>query len=493
MPPTVAFRTLGCKLNQCETAQMEQALGERGYRVVSWDSPATVRVLNTCTVTAKADAECRREIRRMKRIDPGCRVAVTGCYAQVAPEKVAALEEVDLVLGNLDKFSLPRHLDDLLRGPAARPDHTAAVEDADTSACSAGRVAAQPGVARAAARGPFEGEFITHFSGYSRAFLKVQNGCDAGCSYCVIPAARGRSRSMRLGDVVTQVRLLGRAGYREVALTGIHLGMWGHDTGEGGLADLLTALTAVDEVARFRLSSTEPMEVDDRVLTVMTAGGRRFADHFHLPLQSGSDTVLRRMNRPYRTAEYADRVRAIRRSFPDAAIGADVIVGFPGETDDEFTETMVFVAGLPLTYLHVFAYSDRPGTRASTMSAKVGPETISARSASLRALGARKNDESHARLAGRVLEALVLHQQADDGRLVALTGNYVEVLVDPLSGPALSNRLVDVRLLQRRPDGRWEGAVEHVAEWEGPDPAAADHVLPRATKRQSERAAAGAR
>ena len=477
MQPTVAFRTLGCKLNQCETAQMEHALDQRGYRVVEWDSPATVRVLNTCTVTAKADAECRREIRRMKRADPSCRVAVTGCYAQVSPDKLAALDEVDLVLGNLDKSSLPRHLDDLLRRSTAGPV-------GDPARARAEALQETPGGTQP---DDFEGDFITHFSGYSRAFLKVQNGCDAGCSYCIIPTARGRSRSMRLNDVLTQVRLLGRAGYREVALTGIHLGMWGRDTGEGDLADLLAALAGVDEVARFRLSSTEPMEVDDRVLAVMAAAEQRFAEHFHLPLQSGSDTVLRRMNRPYRTADYADRLHAIRERFPDAAIGADVIVGFPGETDDEFAQTVVFVAGLPLTYLHVFAYSDRPGTRASAMRSKVIPETISARSADLRALGARKNDEFQAGFAGRVLRALVLHQRADDGRLVSLTGNYMEVLVDESGGqgpenrggnsrhasapPPLANRFVDLRLTERRPDGRWEGVVTCIVPWDGPDPA----------------------
>ena len=204
--PTVAFRTLGCKLNQCETAQMEQALGEHGYRVVGWDGPATVRVLNTCTVTAKADAECRREIRRMKRADPGCRVAVTGCYAQVAPDKVASLDEVDLVLGNLDKFALPGHLDD---SAAPRPTPSAAPRPGATTGAGTEAHAASMATPRPSRRRrdawpteTFEGEFITHFSGYSRAFLKVQNGCDAGCSYCVIPDARGSSRSMRLADTL---------------------------------------------------------------------------------------------------------------------------------------------------------------------------------------------------------------------------------------------------------------------------------------------------
>jgi threonylcarbamoyladenosine tRNA methylthiotransferase MtaB len=418
---------------------MEEALLRRGYRVVGWEEPATVKVLNTCTVTAKTDRSCRHEARRAKRRDPEARVVVTGCFAQVAAEQVAAIPEVDLVLGNLDKHRLADHLESLLSGPPMRvraPDCVVTPYDGSRA---------------------FEGEFVSHFSGYTRAFLKVQNGCDARCSYCVIPEARGPSRSMPLARVLEQVRLLGEQGYREVVLTGIHLGAWGRDTGEGTLADLLRGLLSVTEVDRFRLSSTEPREVNDAVLAVMHDGGERFAPHFHVPLQSGADAVLRRMNRPYRTAEYAARVEAIRRTFPDAAIGADVIVGFPGENEEEFARTFAFVESLPLTYLHVFAYSDRPGTPASAMPAKVSPEVIASRSERLRALGAAKNDAFQARFAGRRLSALVLQRPAEDGRLVALTGNYLEVLVR--GGEGTANRMVDLRLERRLPDGRWEGVV----------------------------------
>jgi threonylcarbamoyladenosine tRNA methylthiotransferase MtaB len=445
-PPmaTVSFRTLGCKLNQCETAQMEEALLERGYRLVSWTEPASIRVLNTCTVTAKTDRECRREIRRALRLDPGCRMVVTGCYAQVAPEQSAAIPGVTLVLGNLDKLHLGDHLERLLAGAPASQDATGA-EPAATR------------VTPYQAAPVFHGDFFRHFSGYTRAFLKVQNGCDNACSYCVIPAARGHSRSMLLADVATQVRLLADQGFREVVLTGIHLGAWGRDTGEGSLADLLAALTGFDESLRFRLSSTEPMEVDDRVLRVMEAGGERFAHHLHVPLQSGSDAVLRRMNRPYRGEAYLQRVEAIRGVFPDAAIGADVIVGFPGETDQEFAETLALVERAPLTYLHVFTYSDRPGTRASAMMDKVPPEVIAARGGQVRRLGARKDREFQDRFQGTVLTALVLKDRATDGRLVGLTGNYLEVLVE--GGDELKNSFVPVRALRRGDDGRWDGEL----------------------------------
>ena len=246
-------------------------------------------------------------------------------------------------------------------------------------------------------------------------------------------------------------------GFREVVLTGIHLGAWGRDTGEGSLADLLAALTGFHETLRFRLSSTEPMEVDDRVLQVIEAGGERFAHHLHVPLQSGSDTVLRRMNRPYRSEAYLQRAQAIRGAFPDAAIGADVIVGFPGETDEEFAQTLALVERAPLTYLHVFGYSDRPGTRASAMKDKVPPEVIAVRSGHLRSLGARKDREFQDRFQGTVLKVLMLKERAADGRLVGLTGNYLEVLVE--GGDELKNSFVRVRALRRGGDGRWEGMV----------------------------------
>ncbi len=465
--PTVAFHTLGCKLNQCETAQMEEALLTQGFRVVPWNQTAAVRVLNTCTVTSKTDRECRRLIRRAKRSDPSSRMVVTGCYAQVAPDRVAAIPEVDLVLGNADKFRLAEHLAGL--HASADAGNTAFTVSAARDAALIGTppTGAPPtgaaltrvtsyASAKALAGGT-EGDFITHFSGYTRAFLKIQNGCDAGCSYCIIPAARGPSRSMPPSRVLEQVQLLGDRGYREVVLTGIHIGAWGRDLGTGDtLADLLTQLPAIESVSRFRLSSIEPMELDERVLHAISAAGRRFADHFHLPLQSGSDRVLRSMNRPYTASAYMARVSQVRSAFPEAALGADVIVGFPGETDEEFEETYTLVANSPLTYLHVFAYSDRPGTRASAMKGKVGPEIIHERSHRLRELGERKNRAFQEAFRGRVLEALVLQRQDEEDRLLALTGNYLRVSVP--GDRSVINRLVPVKLLEPSGEG-WGGEI----------------------------------
>ncbi len=445
----VAFRTIGCKLNQCETAQMQETLRASGYDLVDWDAPADIRVLNTCTVTAKSDRTCRREIRLARRLDPECLVAVTGCYAQVDPNTVAAIPGVDLVLGNTEKLQLAKYLDRLRVGRGAAPVPGAPMTVVD-------EYPAHP---------DFDSEFITHFYGYTRAFLKIQTGCDSHCSYCVIPLARGPARSLPEPQVIEQVRLLGREGFREVVLTGINLGSWGRDsneagrpaTGEGRLPELLDALVQEGGVTRYRLSSIEPLEVDRRLLDAVDRAGDRVAHHFHLPLQSGSDSVLGRMNRPYVAAEYAVVVGELRRRFPDAAIGADVIVGFPGETEDEFMQTYDLVERSPLTYLHVFSYSDRPGTAASRMGGKVHPEAMQGRSARLRDLGAAKNEAFHEQFLGRELQALVLRERADDGRLVALTGNYIEVLL--AGDDSLMNRFAQVRIEGPGEAGRWEATI----------------------------------
>ncbi|MFH1833676.1 MAG: tRNA (N(6)-L-threonylcarbamoyladenosine(37)-C(2))-methylthiotransferase MtaB [bacterium] len=491
----MAFRTIGCKLNQCETAQMQETLAASGYRLVQWSDRADVRVVNTCTVTAKSDRTCRHEIRLAKRLDPDCVVAVTGCYAQVDPDAVAAIPGVDLVLGNIEKLRLGDYL-------AERAGACEAVADVGPRSYESASGVGPPGFgapskmaptdadsearphepARAPSAGPlpgptpspltsvssypshpvFEGEFISHFYGYTRAFLKIQTGCDSRCSYCVIPLARGPARSMPLAEVLAQVRLLAARDYREVVLTGIDLGSWGSDTGEGGLADLLALLVKDGRPPRYRLSSIEPLEIDSRLLDAVDIMGERMAHHFHLPLQSGADSVLRRMNRPYTAADYLGIVTGLARRFPDAALGADLIVGFPRETEAEFEETCAFLEHSPLTYFHVFSYSDRPGTAASAMRSKVRPETIHARSVHLRQLSERKNAEFRKRLSGTQERALILRERDEDGRLVGLTGNYMEVLI--AGDDSLVNRFARVRLDRVLPQGRWEATLVALEE-----------------------------
>jgi threonylcarbamoyladenosine tRNA methylthiotransferase MtaB len=454
-PIRVAFRTIGCKLNQCETAQMQESLSASGYRLVDWSHAADVRVINTCTVTAKSDRTCRHEIRSAKRSDPDSVVAVTGCYAQVDPGAVASIPGVDLVLGNIDKSRLADHLRDHL---TREPPRSGGVPEATTC------------VTPYSDHFGFDAEFFTHFYGYTRAFLKIQTGCDSACSYCIIPRARGPARSMPKADVLEQVRRLAARGYQEVVLTGIDLGSW--TTSEGGtLADLVALLVAQGGVSRYRLSSIEPMELGDDLLDVIEGAGERVARHLHLPLQSASDSVLQRMGRPYGAAEYLEVIAGLARRFPDAALGADVIVGFPGESDPEFEETFEFVEHAPLTYLHVFSYSDRPGTRAAVMEPKVRPETIHERSMRLRELGERKNARFHERLVGTLQRALVLKERTPEGLLMGLTGNYQEVLIEGDETPA--NEFVRVRLDRSLASGRWEATTV------GEEPVVPRGVAPR--------------
>jgi len=419
---------------------MEEGLRTAGYQLVEWADPADVRVLNTCTVTAKSDRDCRREIRLAKRTDPDCLLVVTGCYAQVAPQTLSGLPEVDLVLGNPDKSRLPDLLEQL-QAPErlASPQPLVVVSDH-----------------RPEER--FEAGLFTRFHGYTRAFLKIQNGCDAHCAYCVIPLARGPARSMPATEVLRQVKLLGERGFQEVVLTGINLGSWGRDTGEGTVADLLELLLAeCSQPYRFRLSSIEPLDVDCRLLQVIAQAGERVARHLHLPLQSGSDPVLARMGRPYTSDEYLRVVEAVASLLPDAALGADVITGFPGESEREFAETLALLERAPLTYLHVFSYSDRPGTRASRMQPKVAPELIRERTRTLRRLGEQKKAAFRARCRGTEQLALVLKDQTVEGHSIGLTGNYLEVLLP--GDNALVNRFVRVRLEQPRSDGRWKASL----------------------------------
>ncbi|MCE5253586.1 MAG: tRNA (N(6)-L-threonylcarbamoyladenosine(37)-C(2))-methylthiotransferase MtaB [Actinomycetia bacterium] len=469
---TVAFRTIGCRLNQCETAQMQEALLAEGYRLVDWEESADIRVINTCTVTSRSDKTCRNEIRSAKRLDPGCVVAVTGCYAQVRPDAVAAIPGVDLVLGNTEKPRLAEHLAGRLK------DHPAVPEDAQDGATIRGGGATIPEGGATIPEGTtppplvtvspyvdhpsFEGTFFSHFYGYTRAFLKIQTGCDSRCAYCVIPLARGPARSMPRAQVLEQVRLLVSRDHHEVVLTGIDLGSWGRDTGEGSLADLLAVLLDRGGAGRYRLSSIEPLETDEALQDVIQEAGDRVAHHFHLPLQSGSDSVLSRMGRPYTAAQYLEVVTRLADRFPNAALGADVIAGFPGETDREFEDTLAFIEHAPFTYLHVFSYSDRPGTPASAMQPKVHPDTIHDRSVRLRALGMRKKETFRRRLTGMEQRALVLRERHPDGRLVGLTGSYQEVL---LSGDdTLMNRFARVRLDRALPDDRWEAGLLWVEE-----------------------------
>ncbi|HSE05776.1 MAG TPA: tRNA (N(6)-L-threonylcarbamoyladenosine(37)-C(2))-methylthiotransferase MtaB [Methylomirabilota bacterium] len=423
-PVTVALATLGCRLNQVESQEIGALLAGHGFRVVEPGAPAQVYVINTCTVTGRADFSDRQLIRRIARENPAAYLVVTGCYAQTDPEAAAAIGGVDLVVGNQEKYRLPELLGSLTK--RARP------------VIAVGDIAA----AREVPIAPF-----ARVSGRSRAFVKIQDGCQHRCAFCIVPAARGPSRSQEPKIVLDQVRALAAAGYLDVTLTGVDIGHFGWDLyPRTTLAALLRALAEVEGLRWLRLSSVLPSYFTAELIETVTTLPV-LAPHLHLPLQSGSDRVLRLMRRPYHTGMYRALVDRLAAAIPGLGLGADLIVGHPGERDEDFEATLRFVEGLPFSSLHVFAYSDRKGTEAARRPDHVAPATVRERSRRLRRLGAEKSLAFRRGLVGGRREAVVLESRdRRTGRLAGLTDNYVEVLFD---GPdTLGRRVVPVTITE---------------------------------------------
>ena len=428
---TFFVENFGCRATQAEGAAIVSQLVQRGH-VLADRSEADLVILNTCTVTAAADEDVRQAVYRIRRENPEARILIAGCYAQRAPAEAATLPGVACVVGNSHKARLGELIREL--------------EGDELTHCriyvgDANAAVSFPGV---------DPEFAA--GDRTRPNLKIQDGCSFHCAFCIIPAVRGRSRSAPAEWVVEQVRRLS-AHYREIVLSGINLGRWGRDLpARNRLPDLLRRLLDETGVERLRLSSVGPMDLSDELLALMAKSGR-IAQHIHAPLQSGSDRVLRRMRRWYRARHYADRILKARGSMPDAAIGADVMVGFPGETDEDFQETVRLVESLPFTYLHVFTYSPRPGTPAAEMADQVPVKIRKERNRILRELAARKSLEFRQRMVGRRLSALTL----EAGR-AALSDNYLKV---ELAVPRPPNRIIEVEIGAVTPAGlRERGPAE---------------------------------
>ena len=431
----VAIKTLGCKINQYDSAVIQERLARESCAFVPFEEAADVYVLNTCTVTDRADWEARQLVRKARRRSPASRVVVTGCYAQVSPEEVSGLPGVDFVVGL-------NRMDELVRFVTGPEPETA-------PAVSVGDPRDERGVGVLGAR---------RFLGRTRAFLKVQEGCNFACSYCIIPTARGRSRSVPPERVLDQVRGLADAGFSEVVLTGIHLGGYGYDLSPRlPLGALVRRIAESGLIRRLRLSSLDPREVTDELLEVM-AGSEVVCPHLHVCVQAGDDGVLKKMRRNYDTAYFARVMARARRKLPRAALGTDVIVGFPGETEQAFGASLDFLADLPLTYFHVFPYSARRGTPAVDMPGQVPPAEKKERSLRARELGARKKHEFYRSQVGRRVSVLVEQSVAGEpGRLKGYSRNYLPVLLS--GGPDLVHREVPVRLHQWS-RGRLWGEVE---------------------------------
>ncbi len=394
----VAISTLGCKTNQFESAAMAEQLETAGYLMVHFNEPSDIYIINSCTVTARTDAETRRLIRRARRLNPDSRIIATGCYAQVAPCELEKMPEIDCVIGNQEKLSISSLLE------------------------SAGRSVAD--ISQIVNAEPLK---LTSFAEHTRAFLQIQNGCNSFCSYCIVPYARGRSRSVTADETLQGIRDLAAHGFKEVVLTGIHLGAYGHDLpSPTTLSTLVRLIDAERIVPRLRIGSVEPNELSEELLNLMTTS-ENICHHLHLPMQSGSDSVLNRMGRAYSSGFFRDLVAQISAAMPDAFIGADLIAGFPGESDTEFEETVKLCEELSLSDLHVFPYSSRPGTRAASMPGHLPDRIVTERAARLRSVATRKKAAFLKRFEGTELQVLVQGFNEKTGICRGLSRNYISV------------------------------------------------------------------
>jgi threonylcarbamoyladenosine tRNA methylthiotransferase MtaB len=418
---SVALTTLGCKVNQCESAFLEEKLSEAGFLLCSFAEKADLYCINTCAVTSRAAMQSRQLIRRAVRQNPKARVVVMGCYPQIAAEEIATIPGITHVLGTTEKLSLL----DYLAPPEANAPPWIHLKDA--------RKAPEPT--------PL---VFSSFAHRTRAFLKIQDGCDAFCSYCVVPYARGRSRSISLQSILAQVQRFLDHNYQEIVLTGIHLGHWGLDLKpRQGLVDLLRAIFHQSPPARFRLSSLEPGEITPELLELV-ATTPELCPHLHIPLQSGDSSVLSRMNRHYHPNLYRELVLGAIHQMPDLAVGADVLVGFPGETDECFQNTYQLIESLPLAYLHIFPFSPRPTTPAAHMKEQVAPALIRQRCQSLRELDQKKRLTFLQRFLGKIRPVLVENRRDQaSGMHCGFSDNYLPVLVQANSGS--ENRLLMAR------------------------------------------------
>ena len=420
--PRIAYHTLGCKLNFSETATIARDFDSLSYKKVPFDSPAEVYVINTCSVTENADKRLKGLVKKALNQNPKGFVAAIGCYAQLQPEAIADLEGVDLVLGATEKFRLVEYIQDLTKRERGEV-HSCEIEEADF----------------------YESSYS--ISDRTRAFLKVQDGCDYKCTYCTIPRARGISRSDTLENVLDNARKIATAGLKEIVLTGVNIGDYGK--GEFGnkkhehtFLELITALDALKPINRIRISSIEPNLIDNAIIDFV-AKSERFVPHFHIPLQSGSDKILKSMKRRYLTSLYINRIAQIKRLLPDACIGADVIVGYPGETEEDFLETYQFLTDQELSYLHVFTYSERPNTEAALMNEVVSSASRNKRSKMLRALSLKKRRAFYESQLGKT-HTVLFEGENKEGYITGFTENYVKVRAP--WNPKLINTLHQVEL-----------------------------------------------
>ncbi|MDI3481148.1 MAG: threonylcarbamoyladenosine tRNA methylthiotransferase MtaB [Tepidanaerobacteraceae bacterium] len=425
--PKVAFYTLGCKVNQYESDAMAELFKERGYDVVDFETAADVYVINTCSVTNESARKSRQMIRKASRINPYAKVAVVGCYAQLRSEEISQIPGVDVVIGTKDR----RHIVDLVEDAVKRQEQIVRVQDI-------------------MGERTFEEIAFKGLRQKTRAFLKIQEGCNMFCSYCIIPYARGPVRSRPMESIIKEAQELAAEGFKEVVLTGIHLGLYGHDLGGKGihLLEVIRRISQIDGIKRIRLSSIEALELTEEFVEEL-ALMEKFCHHFHIPLQSGCDSVLKRMNRRYTAAQFRERVECIREKMPDVSVTTDVIVGFPGETQEEFEKTFDFIRDTGFYRLHVFPFSPMEGTPAAKMPKPVKKSIKEERSRRLINLSQDLEKDFRQKFLGQTVEVL-FEQETDMGTYEGLTGNYMKV--EASARKNIHNKLLPVILRENASD-----------------------------------------
>ena len=421
----VAFYTLGCKLNFSETSTIARLFEDAGFAKVEFEESPDVYVINTCSVTENADKKCKQLVKRAQKINPESFIVIVGCYAQLKPEEIAKIQGVDMVLGANEKFNILEHLE----------NKDSKLEKAEVSFDNIKNTK----------------DFVPSYSfgDRTRSFLKVQDGCDYFCSFCTIPLARGKSRNASVAETVLQAQKIAQTAVKEVVLTGVNIGDFGQGEGEN-FFDLIKELDKIEGIDRFRISSIEPNLLSNEIIDFCLKDSKRFVPHFHIPLQSGSDRLLKLMRRKYERALYAERVSQIKSIRPDACIGVDVIVGFPGETDEDFMDSVNFLKNLDISYLHVFTYSERANTGAPKLGEKVPMEVRRERSKQLHLLSDRKKRQFYTENIGTERTVLFEHEE-DEGIMYGFTENYVKVKFPYQQ--ELTNTFQKIRLTEIDRDG----------------------------------------
>ncbi|MBI3599241.1 MAG: tRNA (N(6)-L-threonylcarbamoyladenosine(37)-C(2))-methylthiotransferase MtaB, partial [Nitrospinae bacterium] len=428
----VAFATVGCRFNQFETAEMEELFRLRNFEIVPFSSDANIYVINTCTVTKRSDYRCRQTIRRAIQNNRDAFVIVTGCYSQISPEEIGSIKGVDMVLGNTEKLSIVDHFEGLNISDIKKMDMPKiVVRNMDRT------------------RG-FNAQRVKGFSGRTIAYLKVQTGCNETCSFCIVAIARGAGISEKPENILMQARELADAGFKEIVLTGVNLGSYGADLSPSReLSDIVEMLTNIKGIERLRLSSINPTDINERLIAVMKESVK-VCRHLHIPLQSGDDEILKKMRRNYKSSFYRDLIMKLKDEIPGMGIGADVLIGFPGEDEDKFKNTYRLINELPLSYLHVFTYSQREGTDACGYDGQIPEYVKKERNSIIKELGREKSNTFGRSFMGKVCRVLIENtRDKETGLLKGYTDNYIPVILKACiersesGGDELMNRLVD--------------------------------------------------